>query len=96
MPVYVAPPLHKSPAVATVLTVLWPGLGHYYLGLIKRGTPYFVWNAVFVGIGILTFGLTLILSFIVWLVTLLLTVGSIADEAQQVNYAIATGQSIQN
>ena len=87
-----AAPQPKSSGVAVILTVIWPGAGHLYLGLTNRGVPYVVANAVgFV------LGLTVILipiTIIIWLVTLLMTVGRISAETDAVNNVIARGERV--
>ena len=62
------PPQEKSSGVAVLLTVLWPGAGHLYLGLTQKAIPYFVANAIGV-----VFALSIYLfpiAILIWLVTL--------------------------
>ena len=44
-------PQEKSSGIALLLTVLWPGAGHLYLGLTQKAMPYFVANAIGVVFG---------------------------------------------
>jgi len=75
----------KSAGVATALTIFWPGAGHLYLGLTSKGMPFFVWNAVWFMLAIISFGFAIPLGIIVWLITLFMTIGSISDDTQAVN-----------
>jgi hypothetical protein len=79
--------------VAVILTIIWPGAGHLYLGLTRKGTPYVVANAI----GFVC-GLTVFLFFVcvlIWLITLCMTVGSISRETDVVNQAIREGRRIE-
>lgn len=90
---YAGAPQPKSSTIAIVLTIVWPGAGHLYLGLTKKGVPYVVANAIGVVIG-----LTVILfpvTILIWIVTLLMTVTRISNETDAVNHALARGQVIQ-
>ena len=72
-----------------LLTVLWPGAGHLYLGLTQKAMPYFVANALGV-----VFVLSIYLSpigILIWLVTLCMTIGSVTRETNQVNDALRRG-----
>lgn len=80
----------KSSGVAVLLTILLPGAGHMYLGLTRKGTPYVIINAVFLALWLLLF-VFLPIAFIVWLVTLLMTVTHISDETAMVNQALIDG-----
>jgi Protein of unknown function (DUF2510) len=85
-------PQEKSSGVAVLLTVLWPGAGHLYLGLTQKALPYFVANAIGV-----VFALSIYLSpiaMLIWLVTLCMTVGSVTQETNQVNDALRRGHRI--
>ncbi len=81
----------KSSAVAALLTFLWPGGGHLYLGLTNKGLPYFVINGIFLVLELmcLMFPLALLLvwplAFMVWVVTLCMTIGSVARDTERVN-----------
>jgi len=94
MPVFQLGPQEKSSGVAVLLTVLWPGAGHLYLGLSKKAIPYVVANAIGLGLGLMLF-ILLPISFVIWLVTLVMTVGSVTDDTNLVNDAIRRGQRIQ-
>jgi len=61
-----------------------------YLGLTRKGTPYVIINAVFLALWLLLF-VFLPIAFIVWLVTLLMTVTHISDETAMVNQALIDG-----
>lgn len=74
----------KSAGVAALLTVLWPGAGHLYLGLKSKGMPYFVINAVALALWLILW-VFLPVGVVVWIVTLCMTIGSIADETRMVN-----------
>ena len=75
----------KSAGVATVLTILWPGAGHLYLGLNSKGMPFFVWNAVLLMLVLLSCELAIPVGVVVWIVTLCMTIGSIAADTEAVN-----------
>ena len=81
----------KSSGVAALLTFLWPGGGHLYLGLTNKGLPYFVINGIFLVLELmcLMFPLALLLvwplAFMVWVVTLCMTIGSVARDTERVN-----------
>ena len=78
--------------VALLLTVLWPGAGHLYLGLTQKAMPYFVANAI----GVL-FALSIYLlpiTMLIWLVTLCMTGGNVTQETNQVNDALRRGYRI--
>ncbi len=86
------PPQEKSSGVAVLLTVLWPGAGHLYLGLTQKAIPFFVANAIGV-----VFALSIYLfpiAILIWLVTLCMTVGGITQETNQVNHALRRGHRI--
>jgi hypothetical protein len=75
-----------------LLTVLWPGAGHLYLGLTQKAMPYFVANAIGV-----VFALSIYLfpiAILIWLVTLCMTVGNVTQETNQVNDALRRGHRI--
>jgi Protein of unknown function (DUF2510) len=83
---YRRPPIaQKSAGLAALFTFLWPGSGHMYLGLTSKGMPHFVVNAVFLALVLITFGFLAPLGVIVWIVTLCMTIGSIADDTAMVN-----------
>lgn len=89
---YVVGAQQKSAGVAILLTILWPGMGHIYLGLNKRGLPFVIVNAI----GLL-FALTIVfafLSFLGWLITLLMLVFKVSEETDMVNAAIAQGTTV--
>ncbi len=91
-PAATLPPLEKSSGLALLLTVLWPGAGHLYLGLTQKAMPYFVANAIGV-----VFVLSIYLSpigILIWLVTLCMTIGSVTQETNQVNDARRRGHRI--
>ena len=75
----------KSAGVATLLTILWPGAGHLYLGLKDKGMPFFVWNAVLLMLALLSCGFAIPVGVVVWIVTLCMTIGSIASDTELVN-----------
>jgi TM2 domain-containing membrane protein YozV len=82
---FVAAPQLKSPGLAVLFTILWPGAGQLYIGNSSKGTPYVVANAIGFVLAI-----TIILipvSFIIWVVTLCMTVGGIGRETEQYNVA---------
>ena len=100
-PVYVAAPTpvvirstpQKSSGVALLLQILFPGAGFLYLGLTKKGTPYVVANAIGTVLGLLTI-ILLPITFVIWLVTLLMTVGSVSSDTERVNVALSAGRPI--
>ncbi len=73
------PPQEKSSGIAVLLTVLWPGAGHLYLGLTQKAIPYFVANAIALALGLMLF-ILLPITILVWVVTLCMTVGSVTQE----------------
>ena len=82
----------KSVGLAVFLTVIWPGMGHLYLGLTKRGLPFVIVNAIGA-----FFALTVVLfpiAFIAWLVTMLMIVFKVSDETELVNSAISKGTRV--
>ncbi|WP_082691102.1 DUF2510 domain-containing protein [Mycobacterium sp. GA-1199] len=90
---YSQPPQEKSSAVALLITILWPGGGHLYLGLTRKGLPYVVANAIGFVLGVLTL-IFLPVAVVIWIVTLCMTVGSITDDTNFVNDALRRGQKI--
>lgn len=76
-----------------LLTILWPGGGHLYLGLTKKAIPYVVANAIGLVLGLLLF-IFIPATILVWLVTLCMTVGSVTDDTNLVNDALRRGQRI--
>lgn len=77
--------VQKSVGVAMALTILWPGAGHLYLGLKDRGMPFFIWNAVWFMLALLSCGLAIPFGIIVWLVTLFMVIGEISEATERVN-----------
>jgi hypothetical protein len=92
-PAATLPRQDKSSGIALLLTVLWPGAGHLYLGLTQKAMPYFVANAIALTLSLMLF-ILLPIGFLVWLVTLCMTVGSISQETNQVNDALRRGHRI--
>jgi hypothetical protein len=91
-PAATLPPQEKSSGVAVLLTVLWPGAGNLYLGLTQKAIPYFVANAIG-----LVFALSVYLfpiGFLIWLVTLCMTVGNVTQDTNLVNDALRRGYRI--
>ena len=88
------PPQDKSSALALLLTVLWPGGGHLYLGLTQKSIPYVVANAIGTCVAFFSFFLLFPITFLIWLVTLLMTVGSISRDTEAVNYARHHGHRV--
>lgn len=89
----VIPVGEKSSGLALLLTILWPGAGSLYLGLTKKGTPYVVANAIGLVLGLFTL-IFLPVTFIIWLVTLFMTVGSVSNDTEAVNRALREGRRI--
>lgn len=85
-------PQEKSSGLAVLLTILWPGAGHLYLGLNKKAVPFVVANAIGFVLGLTVYLLPI--SILIWLVTLFMTVGSVTDETKLVNDAIRRGERI--
>jgi len=88
------PVAEKSNAVALLLTILWPGGGHLYLGLTQKSIPYVVANAVGFCLALISFFLLFPVYVLIWLVTLCMTVGSISSDTEYVNAALRRGQRI--
>jgi hypothetical protein len=82
----------KSAGLAIFLTIIWPGMGHLYLGLTKRGLPFVIVNAVglFFALSVIFFPI----AFIAWLVTMLMIVFKVSDETDLVNSAISKGLKV--
>jgi hypothetical protein len=91
---YTQRPALKSSGLAVVLTFLWPGVGHFYLGLTKRGLPYFLVNVGFLALAFLTFGLSFLFSVLSWLVTFIIAVISITGDTAKVNQVLSSGQEV--
>lgn len=89
------PPQEKSSGIALLLTVFWPGGGHLYLGLTSKAIPYVVANAIGLAVGILFFPFLVLVTFVIWLVTLCMTVGSVTSDTYFVNDALRRGHRIQ-
>ena len=80
-------PEPKSAGVAILLTVLFPGAGHLYIGNTRKGTPFVIANAV----GFI-FALTLILlpvGVVIWIVTLLMTAPRLSQEVEEYNSGLS-------
>jgi hypothetical protein len=91
------PPQEKSSGIALLLAILWPGSGHLYLGLTKKAIPYVVANAVGLVLGLMSvvfFFIFVPITFLIWLVTLCMTVGSVNEDTNLVNDALRRGQRI--
>ena len=86
-------PAQKSSGLALLFTILWPGAGHLYLGLSKKGTPFVVANAIGAVLGFFTV-LFLPVTLIIWVVTLAMTVGSVNSDTEMVNQALREGRRI--
>ena len=90
-------PQEKASEIALVLTIVWPGAGHLYLGLTQKAVPYVVANAIGFVLALLSAPLFFVLvpvAFVIWVVTLCMTVGSVSDDTHMVNDAIRSGQRI--
>lgn len=86
------PPQEKSSAIALLLTILFPGAGHLYLGLTQKSIPHMVANAF--GVVLALTVILLPITFVIWLVTLVMTVGSLTRDTETVNEAIRAGRPI--
>jgi hypothetical protein len=86
------PRQEKSSGIALLLTILWPGGGHVYLGLTQKSIPYVVANAF--GFFLAWWIITLPISLLIWLVTLCMTVGSVTYDTNFVNEALRRGHRI--
>ena len=73
----------KSAGSALLFTLLWPGAGHLYLGL-DKGKRAAIANAV--GL-VLFFAGAFPLTVLIWLVTVIQTLGTIVQDTRQVNRA---------
>ncbi|MFA7266255.1 MAG: DUF2510 domain-containing protein [Candidatus Nanopelagicales bacterium] len=87
---YVAPVQQKSVGIAILLTFLFPGLGHIYIGMNEKGMPFFIPNAV-AFVLVLVVWIALPLIFVLWLVTFIICVLSISEDTDRVNAALAGG-----
>lgn len=73
----------KSGGLALLFTILFPGAGHLYIGRTEKGTPFVIANAI--GF-VCAFTLFLIpISFVIWIVTLIMTAPKISAEVNEVN-----------
>jgi TM2 domain-containing membrane protein YozV len=80
---HVPRPEPKNSGLAILFTVLFPGAGHLYIGKTDKGTPFIIANAI--GF-VMAFTLILFpVSFIIWLVTLLMTAPNMSSEVAEVN-----------
>jgi TM2 domain-containing membrane protein YozV len=73
-----APPSEKSVAVAGVLTFLWPGLGHVYLGENQKAVPHLIVNCI--GFVLAWTLILLPISVVIWAVTLAMTLPGIKQD----------------
>jgi len=78
-------PEPKSVGIAVLLTVLWPGAGHLYLGNSKKAIPFVIANAIGVGLAVFTLLILFPITFIIWLVTLIMTAPSLSKETAEYN-----------
>ena len=88
----VLPPSEKSSGVALLLTILWPGAGHLYLGLNSKAIPYVVANAI--GFVVAMTGILFFVGLIIWIITLVMLVGGVTDDTERVNAALRQGTKI--
>lgn len=89
-PIMQFPVQEKSGGIAVLLTVLWPGVGHLYLGLTQKAIPYVVANAIGLVLGLIFFPICVV----IWLVTLCMTIAGITQDTNLVNDALRRGQRI--
>jgi hypothetical protein len=91
------PPAMKSSGVAAVWTFFIPGVGHLYLGDGKKAMPYLIinivaffcgWVALFVPLLLI---LVLPISFILWIVMLVLTLPNIGADTERANIRALDG-----
>lgn len=82
----------KSSGLAILFTVLWAGTGHLYLGFAKKGTPHVIANAVGLALGLT--GFLLPVTFVIWIVTLSMTIGSVNSATEIANEAARKGQRL--
>ncbi len=87
---YVAATPQKSVGIAILLTFIFPGLGHVYIGMNEKGMPYLIANIVAFVISLLFF-IFLPLALILWLVTLIINLMSISDDTNRVNAELSSG-----
>lgn len=78
-----APPDEKSVAVASVLTVLWPGLGHVYLGENQKAVPHLIVNGI--GFVIAWTIILLPITVVAWAITLAITLPGISRDTAKTN-----------
>jgi DNA-directed RNA polymerase subunit RPC12/RpoP len=76
----------KSNGVALVLSILIPGAGHLYLGLTEEGTPYLIASAISLFFAFTLIGLPI--SFLIWLVTMIMTAPKMSALTEEVNAEI--------
>lgn len=74
----------KSSGIAIVLTIIFPGLGHIYIGMSQKGMPYFIPNVVAFVIALLLW-ITIPIGVVIWVVTLILTITSISADTADIN-----------
>lgn len=75
-----------------MLTILWPGAGHLYLGLTQRGIPHVIANSI--GFLLAFTFILLPITIVIWIVTLAMTVGGIVKETEFVNQAAREGRRV--
>lgn len=82
----------RSSGLALILTIFLPGVGHIYLGLVQKGTPFAIATAVAI---CLSWTIILIpVSFIIWLICVVLTAPKISEDADFVNRELAAGRTV--
>jgi TM2 domain-containing membrane protein YozV len=87
-PPYTAPPLHvvpaKSPGLGVLLSFLWLGAGHLYIGKIGLGVGLIVFDFFLVLLSIIPF--IWVLTFPIWLITFIFVAINVSNEAKAFNH----------
>ena len=78
-------PEPKSVGIAVLLTILFPGAGHLYLGNSKKAIPFVIANAIGLGLAFVTFFMLFPITFVIWLVTLIMTAPGLSKETAEHN-----------
>lgn len=74
----------KSSGIAILLTILFPGLGHIYIGMSQKGMPYFVPNIV-AFVVVLVLWIAFPIALLIWIFTFIPTIMCITSDTEDIN-----------
>jgi hypothetical protein len=74
----------KSSAIAILLTILFPGLGHIYIGMSQKGMPYFVPNVI-AFVVVLVLWIAFPIALLIWVFTFIPTIMCITSDTEDIN-----------